>query len=587
MIGLGSTVGNYRVIKKLGSGAMGAVYLAEHPTIGKKVALKVIHSDLAENEEMLSRFFNEARAVTQIGHSNIVEVIDFGQSPDGDNFIVMELLEGRSLGDVLKERPILPLAEAIHIATQIADGLEASHQRGIIHRDLKPDNVYLITRYNDPNYVKILDFGLAKLTQGGGAMSHKTRAGSVLGTPHYMAPEQAEGKPDIDHRVDVYALGCIMFQMLCGRVPFPGEGFGEVLVKHLREPPQQPTQINPDIPKPIEKIILHALAKRKEFRVQSMKEMGRAMREPARYLRELEGDSPIGTGTGEGDAPPVAALQQKPKVNRPVVPVVKADDAAPTMLDELPPDIEEAIREARQANEPPREVPKGAATVMLDAGSLSLPSRDDVEEEPARPARRGMPRALIAVGAALLVAGVAAVGMHFLGGKSLAVTPRVVVVSSDPSGAEVSRDGAKVGSAPVVLRLVPGSAPSVVKLHKEGFLDAERVVDGATEEQIVVKLLRKPVAEKPEAAEDAPAGDANKGSSAGKATNGATRVNDPTDAPTVEARTPAPRSPRPAAHPAGETPRPQTAVTERKPRPPKKPVTKKSLDDDDILVPNF
>src|SRR5437660_12281834 len=140
MIGIGSTVGNYLVTKKLGSGAMGSVFLAEHPTIGKKVALKVIHAELAENEEMLSRFFNEARAVTQIGHANIIEVIDFGQTPEGDNFIVMELLEGDSLADVLKETPIVPLDKTIHIAVQIADGLEASHQRGIVHRDLKPDN---------------------------------------------------------------------------------------------------------------------------------------------------------------------------------------------------------------------------------------------------------------------------------------------------------------------------------------------------------------------------------------------------------------------------------------------------------------
>src|SRR5437773_6883415 len=152
MIGLGSTVGNYRVVKKLGSGAMGAVYLAEHPVIGKKVVLKVIHEDLAENAEMVSRFFNEARAVTQIGHANIIEVMDFGQTPDKDNFIVMELLEGKSLGDKLKERPILAVDEAIHIAVQIAEGLEASHQRGIVHRDLKPDNVYLINRFGDSQF---------------------------------------------------------------------------------------------------------------------------------------------------------------------------------------------------------------------------------------------------------------------------------------------------------------------------------------------------------------------------------------------------------------------------------------------------
>src|SRR5262249_22810563 len=156
---------------------------------------------------------------------------------------------------------------------------------------LKPDNVYLVERLGRSNFVKILDFGLAKLTQGGGAMSHKTRAGSVLGTPHYMAPEQCEGKPDIDHRVDVYALGCILYQMLCGRVPFPGEGFGEVLVKHRREPPVVPSRLNPQVPRAVEAIILHALAKSKEFRFQSMAEMGKALRDPDKWARQLDGEA--------------------------------------------------------------------------------------------------------------------------------------------------------------------------------------------------------------------------------------------------------------------------------------------------------
>lgn len=317
MIGIGSIVGNYRVVRLLGSGAMGSVYLAEHPQIGKKVALKVIHAELAENAEMISRFFNEARAVTQIGHPNIVEVIDFGQTPEGDSFIIMELLEGQGLGDRLKEQPMLPVDEAVHVAAQIADGLEASHRRGIIHRDLKPDNVFLVERDGDPRFVKILDFGLAKLTQGGGAISHKTRAGAVLGTPHYMAPEQCEGKPDIDHRVDIYALGCLMYHMLCGQVPFPGEGFGEVLVRHLREPPVVPSKRNPAVPRAVEAIVLHALAKRKEFRFQSMQEMARALRDPERHQRELSGEGPmmttaeielarLPTGAGGGQATLIA-----------------------------------------------------------------------------------------------------------------------------------------------------------------------------------------------------------------------------------------------------------------------------------------
>ncbi|MFI5289072.1 MAG: serine/threonine-protein kinase, partial [Polyangia bacterium] len=281
MIGVGATVGNYRVMQKIGEGAMGCVFLAEHPVIGKRVALKVIHPELAGNEEMIARFFNEARAVTQIGHENIVDVQDFGQTPDGDSFIVMELLEGRGLGETMKTEGAFSVPRATHVALQLADGLAAAHARGIIHRDLKPDNVMLISRGSDGDFVKILDFGLAKLS-GPGAMQHKTKTGSVLGTPHYMAPEQAEGKK-IDHRVDVYALGCILFQMMTGRVPFPGNGFGEVLVKHLREPPPLPSRLNPAVPPSVEKIVLHALAKRPEFRFASMDEFRAALRDPERF----------------------------------------------------------------------------------------------------------------------------------------------------------------------------------------------------------------------------------------------------------------------------------------------------------------
>src|SRR6478672_10440435 len=153
---------------------MGAVWLATHPVIGKRVALKVIHAELANNEEMVGRFFNEARAVTQIGHENIVDVQDFGQTPEGDNFIVMELLEGHGLGDRMKAEGHFSTPRATHIALQIADGLAAAHARGIIHRDLKPDNIILIPRGGDPDFVKILDFGLAKLT-GPGAFNSNTK----------------------------------------------------------------------------------------------------------------------------------------------------------------------------------------------------------------------------------------------------------------------------------------------------------------------------------------------------------------------------------------------------------------------------
>ncbi|MEO6952847.1 MAG: serine/threonine-protein kinase [Polyangia bacterium] len=282
MVEVGSTVGNYQVLEKIGQGSMGAVYLAQHPSIGKRVALKVIRPDLAADEETVMRFFNEARAVTQIGHENIIDVKDFGQTPEGDSFIVMELLEGISLGELLRNEGALPAERAVHIAAQITDGLAAAHARGIVHRDLKPDNVFLVPRGTDRDYVKILDFGLAKLT-GPGALASNTREGTVIGTPYYMAPEAAESASRVDSRADVYSLGCILFEMVTGQVPFAGDGLGQILVRHLSEVPLTPSVMRPGTPPWLDRVVLRALQKKPDHRYASMAAFGHALREPATW----------------------------------------------------------------------------------------------------------------------------------------------------------------------------------------------------------------------------------------------------------------------------------------------------------------
>jgi hypothetical protein len=378
---------------------MATVYLAEHPGIGKRVALKVIHPQHAQNEEMITRFFNEARAIIEVSHENVVEVLDFGQTPDGDNFIVMELLEGRTLGELLAEQPVLEEPRALHIAIQIADGLDAAHVAGIVHRDLKPDNIFLIHRHDSDDFVKVLDFGLAKLQAGVGALAVRTREGSVLGTPHYMAPEQCEGRTDIDHRVDVYGLGCLLYQMLCGRVPFAG-GYGEVLVRHLREPPQLPSQINPKLSRGVEQIVLHALAKKKEFRFQSMKEMGEALRDPARLARALEGDVPLVTATME-------VARQARQATFGDTPAPTLEEAAPTVFEDVPFAVQEAIRIASE-KAAPDEVTRPITTLEESEAPTVMrrpPRRaaDEAGEPPIEVPRSG--RALrVGLGAGLLVA---------------------------------------------------------------------------------------------------------------------------------------------------------------------------------------
>src|SRR6476659_7103162 len=213
---IGKSVGNYEIKEKLGEGGMGAVYMGEHPLIGKRVAVKVLLDELVANEALVTRFFHEAKAANDIRHQNIVDIIDFGKlDKEGGGkivYLVMELLEGKSLAGRLDEAPRLTLEEVRHILQQCCSGLAASHAKGIIHRDLKPDNLFLVQRGGDKNFVKILDFGIAKLTTTSSTPNAKTRTGTLIGTPAYMSPEQCAGRGTIDARSDVYALGIVMYE---------------------------------------------------------------------------------------------------------------------------------------------------------------------------------------------------------------------------------------------------------------------------------------------------------------------------------------------------------------------------------------
>jgi tRNA A-37 threonylcarbamoyl transferase component Bud32 len=278
MIAVGETVGNYRVTAKLGEGGMGQVFLAEHPVIGSKVAIKAVHSQYARNPEVVSRFVTEARAVNQVGHDHIVDITDFGTTPAGDFYFVMEYLQGAMLAEQIGQA--FPPARALNIAAQIADALQASHDQGVIHRDLKPANVLLITREGTPDFVKVFDFGLAKLIGNNGTpAAHHTGAGIVMGTPFYMSPEQCVGDAEVDHRCDIYALGVILFEMLTGRVPFTGEGYGDVLYKQVNQPAQSVRSLVPSLPPALDALVARALVKDPKQRFQTMAELRAALLE--------------------------------------------------------------------------------------------------------------------------------------------------------------------------------------------------------------------------------------------------------------------------------------------------------------------
>jgi serine/threonine protein kinase len=274
---INQTIGNYRVSKLLGEGGMGVVYLAQHPIIGRKVAIKLLHAVLARDQDIVSRFFNEARAIHMIAHENIVEILDFGQTTDGQPYFIMEFLEGEALSDVVA-RGAMPPEQVAVIGGQMCRALAAAHAKGIVHRDLKPHNVQLCTKADGSPQVKILDFGVAKiLASPDGAQSVKTRTGSLMGTPLYMSPEQCKGAGTLDHRTDIYSLGVMLFEMLAGRPPFTAEGVGELFAKHMLEEPPSLLDFAPQVPSHMAAAVMKSLQKEPRDRFESMEEFRKAL----------------------------------------------------------------------------------------------------------------------------------------------------------------------------------------------------------------------------------------------------------------------------------------------------------------------
>jgi serine/threonine protein kinase len=268
---VGTTVdGRYRIERVLGTGGMGAVYEAEHIEIGKKVALKVLHPQFSRQADLVARFRREARAASKVGHPNIVDVTDSGTTPDGDVYFVMERLDGLDLGEVLRhERRVAP-DRVVAIGTQVCRALSAAHAAGIIHRDLKPENIFLVSREGVPDFVKVLDFGIAKQDMGNQNSPRRlTTPGIAMGTPEYMAPEQAAGKA-IDGRVDIYSVGAILYEMLTGDPPHHGANVMEILAKKATEAPTLPRELNPDVPEVLEEVVMRCLERDPDRRPQTM-----------------------------------------------------------------------------------------------------------------------------------------------------------------------------------------------------------------------------------------------------------------------------------------------------------------------------
>lgn len=440
--------GRYKVIKRLGEGGMGQVYLAEHEIIQKKVALKILRPEYSEKADIVTRFQQEAISASRIKHPNVLEVFDFGQLETGSFYLAMEFLEGRDLSDEIASRGSLEPARGLPIAFQICRALAAAHEKGVVHRDMKPENVFLQRTADGEEIVKIVDFGIAQLRTTEEAAAQQptrrrlTKTGMIFGTPEYMSPEQAMGK-HADHRVDVYAVGIILYEMFTGAVPFTGETFMAVLASHLNDEPPAMREVAPDLAlsHELEAVISHALAKKPEDRFQSMAELSQALLATpegayaGRFTLTVEQRGEGAPSVGAASAPTAAQF---------------AGNSSQRTAAQFAAGVADPVAAAIE-----RE--RGTAA----AGSPAMPGTllEMEAQLPAAP-RRNLSY-LVAGGLAALVAGSAAV---FFLARSGSTEPGPATASIDAAGAAGGAASAEVITAPVAPTPLPPS-PSGLRIH--------------------------------------------------------------------------------------------------------------------------
>jgi eukaryotic-like serine/threonine-protein kinase len=312
--------GRYKVERIVGKGGMGTVYAVRHIVVGKVAAMKVLKTGVERADGVLQRFVREAQTANLVKSRHIVEITDFGQLPNGLFYVVMELLEGEDLTRAMKPGK-LGRADLVHIFVQVAEALALAHEKGIVHRDLKPDNVFLVNEGGDPRFVKLLDFGIAKVMAGDNPSAGLTETGVILGTPYYMSPEQARAEV-VDHRSDIYALGVMMYRAFTGRLPFVADSTMGVLTRHLTETPELPSRLN-NVDPATERMIMRCMEKRREARFQSMTEVADALRSipltPGAPMREEATVDARGRGAPIGFGPPGLPGQAEPSYSGPQV----------------------------------------------------------------------------------------------------------------------------------------------------------------------------------------------------------------------------------------------------------------------------
>ena len=276
---VGKRVDKYEIVRVIGRGGMGTVYEALNTTIGKRVAMKFVDAETARSKDSVARFQREAEAASAVESAHIVEIFDSGVGDDGIPYIVMELLRGEDLGHRIKRCGRLEIGEAMHVVAQILRGLHRAHEAGIVHRDLKPDNIFLVDRDDDQSFAKILDFGISKVQRQDGVPVHTlTRQGTVLGTPFYMSPEQAQALPDIDGRTDLWSVGAILYECLTGRPPYSGTSYEQVIVNICMHDADDVRTHNPGVSEAIAHVLRRLLARDRLERFATAREVLEALK---------------------------------------------------------------------------------------------------------------------------------------------------------------------------------------------------------------------------------------------------------------------------------------------------------------------
>jgi serine/threonine-protein kinase len=509
-LGAGTLVGEYRVTHKLGEGGMGVVYAGIHPEIGKRVAIKILGPQAGAYPDLIRRFKEEARAVNKIRHPNIIDVFAFNQLPDGRHYFVMEYLDGESLTDRLARGP-MDFTEMRRLLGQICSALHAAHEAGVVHRDLKPDNIWVATQTMSESRIKLLDFGIAKLSDVTSASA--TRSGVPMGTPLYMPPEQGLGRV-VDRRADVYALGVLLYQVFAGTLPFYGASGYEIVLKHVTEPPVPPSRHRPVWPKEMEAIILDCLEKDPSKRPASAKLL--ADRLEAAFVAHAK--VPVSAGVAS-TVPRLTTPPLPPALGEPV----SMPSQLPSWVRNLPAASPESGMGGTGAAGGRRRVLVAALAALVVGGSaaalfLSRPA------SVARNVSAPVPAPIPPLTAPHLQKTRAV--------DSAALANVRIRIDSDPPGARVigKADGRLLGDTPLSLERPRSASPLEVRLELREFKTRDVTIPLTSDFASSFQLTKPPARTRP---------------SPSRSPDGPSVVATAPSPPSVEAAPPAPPAPRP------------------------------------------